>query len=223
MFDALRARQPAATLPSLLFYKLCATTCWLVLRMFFGLRTYQSENVPATGGLIIAANHQSYLDPPAVGSALTPLRHFDFIARVGLFSFKPFGWLIAQLNSIPIRGDGNDTASIKEVIRRLDMGRAVIIFPEGGRSPDGHLHEFKRGAALLVRRSKCPVLPAAIDGAYEAWPSSRKLPTPWRKRVRVIYGKPIPHDELMKDGPDAAMQRLHDEAAALLAKLRAMP
>ncbi len=220
MLDALRARQPGATLGSLLFYKLCAVTCRTVLQVFFGLSASRRENVPATGALIIVANHQSYLDPPAIGSPLTARRHFDFIARVGLFKFKPFGWLIAQLNSIPIRGDGNDTASIKEVLRRLELGRAVIIFPEGGRSADGEMHEFKRGAALLVKRSQCPVLPAAVDGAFDAWPPSRKLPTPWRKRVRVLYGTPIPHEELMKDGADAAMQRLHSEVARLLQQLR---
>jgi 1-acyl-sn-glycerol-3-phosphate acyltransferase len=220
MLDSLRARQPGATLGSLLFYKLCATAALLVLRTLFGLRVYQKHNVPATGGLIVAANHQSYLDPPAIGAPLLSRRHFDFIARSGLFTFKPFAWLISTLNSIPVKGDGNDTASIKEVLRRLDMGRAVIIFPEGGRTTDGELHEFKRGAALLVKRSRCPVLPAAVDGAFEAWPPTRKFPVPWRKRVRVIYGEPIPHDELMKDGPDAAMQRLEVEVGKLWATLK---
>lgn len=220
MFASLRARQAGATLGSLIFYKVCATASRLTLHALFGLTAQGHERVPATGALIIVANHQSYLDPPAIGSPLTSRRHFDFIARVGLFTFKPFGWLIAQLNSIPIRGDGNDTASIKEVVRRLEMGRAVILFPEGARSVDGQMREFKRGAALLVKRAKCPVLPAAIDGAYEAWPPTRKYPLPWRKRVRVLYGTPIPYEELMKDGPDAAMLRLHDEVAALLEQLK---
>ncbi|MFO0832018.1 MAG: lysophospholipid acyltransferase family protein [Phycisphaerales bacterium] len=221
MFDALRARQPGASLGGVLFYRFCASVAWLALRLLFGARGYQRENVPATGGLIIAANHQSYLDPPAIGGLLLRRRHFDFIARSGLFTFRPFGWLIAHLNSIPVRGDGGDTASIKEVLRRLEMNRAVIIFPEGGRSHDGELHEFKRGAALLVKRSGCPVLPAAIDGAFQCWPPGRKFPLPWKRRVRVLYGEPIPHDELMKDGPDAAMLRLHDEVEKLLAQLRA--
>ncbi len=220
MFASLRARQPGASIFDLLLYQFCSWTVRLGLQWFFGLRVINPENLPSIGPLIVVANHQSYLDPPAVGSMLNHRRHFDFIARVGLFKFRPFGWLIASLNSIPVRGDGNDAASMKEVLRRLGMGRAVIIFPEGARSHDGELKPFKRGAALLVKRAKCPVLPAAIDGAQKAWPVTQKLPRPFKHRVTVLYGTPIPHDELMKDGPDAAMVRLHDEVAQLLASIR---
>ena len=221
MFATLRAKQPGASIGSLLLYRLFSGTMQVVLRTAFRLRAVDPHHVPRTGGLIIVCNHQSYLDPPAVGGIIDDRRHFDFLARVGLFTFKPFGWLISALNSIPIRGDGNDTSSIKEVLRRLDMGRAIIIFPEGGRTEDGAMQEFKRGAALLVKRSHCPVVPAAIDGAFEAWPRAERFPRFFRHRVTVIYGAPIDHDELMKEGADAAMARLHTEVSTLLARLRA--
>jgi 1-acyl-sn-glycerol-3-phosphate acyltransferase len=223
MFSLLRAKQAGAPLWSLVFYQFCARTLWALSWIFFGLRALHQERVPRQGGLILAANHQSYLDPPSIGSLICGRRHLDFIARVGLFTFKPFGWVITALNSIPIRGDGNDASSIKEILRRLEQGRAILIFPEGARTEDGEMHDFKRGAALLVKRAKCPVQPVAIDGAYDVWPPHRGVPRLFRRKVRVIYGVPIAPDELMKDGPDAAMQRLHDEVAKLLVELRNTP
>lgn len=219
MFDGYRAKQPGASLGQMLFFDFGRITCRLVLSLFFGLRTRHQERVPARGPLLIAANHESYLDPPAIGCAITQ-RHMTFVARAGLFKFKPFAWLITNVNSVPLRENEGDAAAIREIIRRLEMGRAVMIFPEGGRTPDGELHEFKRGVAVLVKRAKCPVVPAAICGAYEAWPRHRPWPLPFVRPVRVIYGQPIPYDELMKDGPDAALERIRAEVARLRTELR---
>lgn len=200
------------------FFVLCRLGCLAVLRVFFGLRAVGVENIPRAGPLLVAANHQSYLDPPAIGMRLRGPRLF-FIARAGLFRFKPLAAIFSRLNTIPIREDESDAAAIRETLRVLGHGAAVLIFPEGSRSETGEITDFKRGAALLVRKAKCPVLPVAIRGAYEAWPKQRRFPVPWRSRVRVAYGRPIPHEELMKDGPDAAMQRLRDEVVRLYQSL----
>ena len=181
-------------------------------------RAYHAARVPAAGPLLIAANHESYLDPPLVGSFLHT-RQISYIARAGLFKFKPLAWLITALNSISLKEDSGDAAAIREILRRLERGDAVLIFPEGSRSPDGEMQEFKRGVALLVKKARCPVLPVAVDGCFDAWPRHRKLPRIFH-RVGVLYGEPIPYDELMKDGPDAALERLHAEVATLLEELR---
>ncbi|CAG0967128.1 1-acyl-sn-glycerol-3-phosphate acyltransferase [Phycisphaerales bacterium] len=219
MLTLLRRRQPGAPLARVLFFELCRTASYLVLRGFFGLRASRADRVPVTGALLVAANHQSYLDPPAVGGPIWA-RHFTFIARAGLFKFKPFAWMIANLNSIPIREDQSDAAAIKEAIRRLEGGAVVLIFPEGSRSSDGRIRPFKRGVALLVKKARCPVLPAAIDGAFEAWPNSRKIPRPFGRPIHVKYGEPIPYDELMKDGAEAALERIEREVRALWNELR---
>jgi 1-acyl-sn-glycerol-3-phosphate acyltransferase len=210
----LRSRQPEGRLGRILFYEAFRRTLRAILWVLFGLKARGVQNVPPTGPLLIAANHQSYLDPPSIGCPIRQ-RHLSFIARAGLFSFGPFGWVIGMLNSVPLAEDKGDAAAIRETIRRLDAGHAVLIFPEGSRTETGEIDQFKRGVALLLKRAKCPVLPVAIRGAYEAWPRRNKLPVPWRARVRVAYGTPIPYDELMKLGPDGALARIRDEVVKL--------
>jgi 1-acyl-sn-glycerol-3-phosphate acyltransferase len=219
MLDALRRRQPGAPLWRVLLYEVCRRTSRAVIWTFFGLHHIHRDRVPQSGALLIAANHESYLDPPSLGSVITH-RHICYMARAGLFKFRPFAWLIRSLNSIPVDEEGGDVAAIKETIRRLEGGAGVLIFPEGSRSPTGEMMEFKRGVAVLMKRAKCPVQPAAIVGAFEAWPRGKR-PRLFRRGVRVIYGHPIPYEELMRDGPDGALERLRREIAALREQARA--
>lgn len=199
------------------FYVLVKTACKLVMLVFFRAQAYYAERVPDEGALILASNHQSYLDPPFVGGFIK--RPASYIARAGLFKWKPFGACLKAINCVPIREDSGDAGAIKEAIRRLEGGHAVVIFPEGSRSPDGAMHEYKRGVALLVKRAKCPVVPVAVEGCWDAWPRGSK-PRPFRP-IAVMYGQAIAYDELMKDGADAALQRLARETQAMRMELRA--
>lgn len=214
----LRTRQPEGRLGRILFYEVFRRTLRALLWLFFGLRARDVRNVPPTGPLLIASNHQSYLDPPSIGCPIRQ-RHLSFIARAGLFSFGPFGWVIGMLNSVPLAEDKGDAAAIRETIRRLEAGHAVLIFPEGSRTENGRIDEFKRGVALLLKRAKCPVLPVAIRGAYESWPRRNMLPIPWRARVRVAYGTPISYEELVRLGPEASLVRIREEVAKLYESL----
>lgn len=220
MLSRYRARHPGAKLPKMLLFEFCHFLSITFIKLCYRPFHKGVEKVPARGAFLIVSNHQSFFDPPLVGGLITT-RHTDFIARAGLFKFKPFGWLIAALNSIPVAGDGNDTAAMKEALRRLALGRCVILFPEGSRTPDGAMRPFKRGIALLVKRAKCPVMPAAIEGVYDAWPRRNARPYFFGKRIAVMYGDPIPHDDLMKDGPDAALRRLEVEIDRMRLILRA--
>jgi 1-acyl-sn-glycerol-3-phosphate acyltransferase len=214
-------RQPGSPLHKVLFYELVLRSVRLALRIVFGTRGYESLNVPGSGPVLLASNHESFLDPPTI-AVLLHHRHLEFIARGSLFKGF-FGWVIRNLNAIPLKDDSGDSGAIKEALRRLDVGRAVLIFPEGSRTPDGEMHDFKRGVALLVKKAKCPVVPVAISGAYERWPIHRKKPL-WRgPRVRVLYGRPIPYDELMENGADAALERVRAEVVVLRDRLKAMP
>lgn len=218
MFARLRAKQPGAPLASLLFYAACRNLCHAYFLVFHGVRVVGAEHVPATGACLLAANHQSFYDPPAIGGVLTT-RHLDYIARVGLFSFKPFGWLISALNSIPVRGTAGDKAAITTVVDRLRGGRATLIFPEGSRCDDNLIHPFQRGVLLLVRKADCPVVPVAIDGAFHAWPRRRVLPLPFRARITVRFGPPIAPEQLRGDA-DASLALLRGRIAELLAQTR---
>lgn len=191
----------------------------MLCTLFYRYRAYGSRRVPEQGAVLLVANHQSYLDPPAIGVGVGH-RHLDFVARLGLFGGAVLAWFLKQFNSLPIREQGGDTGAIKEILRRLDEGRAVLIFPEGSRTVDGAMTEFKRGIAVLVKRSGCPVVPIAIEGAFNAWPRQRKWPAIFGKRVAVAFGEAIEHDELMKEGADAALLRLATETQRLRMQLR---
>lgn len=209
---------PATRLLQPIVYHTCHFLARVAFTLVYRVRVFDVLNIPARGAVLIAANHESHLDPPLVGSSIAH-RPMFFIARAGLFRSRAFGWLIRQCNSSPIQESGSDTAAIREVLRRLAEGRAVLIFPEGSRSENGELQAFKRGVALLVSRAGCPVVPAAVEGCFEAWPRSRARPRLMGQRVSVAFGRAIAHEELMRDGPDAALSRLRDEIAALRAGL----
>lgn len=212
MFAALRAKQPGVPLRALLIYDLTRKAARLAGMLFFGLSTRGLGNIPRTGPLLIASNHESYLDPPLFGGAVS-VRHLDYIARGGLFKSRLLGAVIRNLSAIPIKEETGDLGAIKEVLKRLELGRCVLIFPEGSRTHDGGLQEFKRGVALLVKKAGCPVVPAAITGAYENWPRTRKFPAPWRRRVRIRFGEP-----LVMEGTDgeAFLARIRSEIERLI-------
>lgn len=212
---------PGATRLQIAFYRAWRGSLALLFTVLFNYRSVGHNKVPATGPLLIVANHQSFLDPPAVGGLVTQ-RNLDFLARAGLFKSRLFGGIIRNLNAVPVREDGlGDTAAIKEILRRLKMGRAVMIFPEGSRTYNGAMQPFKRGVALIVKRARCPVIPAAIDGGFDTWPRTRRGPKAFGCPIAVRYGDVIAYDELMRDGAEAGLARLHGEIDALRVLARA--
>jgi 1-acyl-sn-glycerol-3-phosphate acyltransferase len=213
-------RQPGSPLHKVWFYEFVRTSVLVAFKVAFRARGYDRKNVPAKGPVLLASNHESFLDPPTI-AVLLHHRHLEFVARGSLFKGF-FGHIIKWLNAIPLKDDSGDAGAIREVLRRLDAGRAVLIFPEGSRTPDGEMKEFKRGVALLVKKAQCPVVPVAIAGAFQHWPVGGKC----RFRgpsVRVKYGKPIAHEELMSDGADAALERVRAEVTKLRAELHSRP
>jgi 1-acyl-sn-glycerol-3-phosphate acyltransferase len=219
MFASFRSKRPGTPLSAMLSYEFARLIVVALLTVLYRFRCYHSGRLPASGPVLLVANHQSYLDPPAIGAGVSH-RHLDYIARLGLFEGRVLAWLLRQFNSLPIREQGGDTGAIKEILRRLGEGRAVLIFPEGTRTEDGAMTEFKRGIAVLVKRSMCPVIPVAVEGCFDAWPRQRAWPRLWGKRIAVTFGRPIDHDELMKDGADAALRRLEAETQRLRLGLR---
>ena len=201
---------------TIVYWITCAVAIFTTI-VLFRMRAYGRERTPMTGKLLMVANHQSYLDPPCIGGYSR--RRLSCVAQSGLYKFKPLAWLLEMVGCIAINQETGDAGAIREVLRRLDEGAAVLIFPEGSRCEFGEMEEFKRGVTLLVKKAKCPVQPAAIHGAFEAWPRQRKLPRVFGPKVAVLYGEPISYDELMKDGADAAMQRLKAEIEKLRQEL----
>lgn len=172
----------------------------------FRLRSFHRERLPATGGYLLLSNHQSHLDPPLIGFVVP--RRVNYLARDTLFKNRFFAWLINSLDAIPIDREGLGLSGLKETMRRLKRGEIVLLFPEGTRSPDGEMQPLKPGFSALVQRTGVPIVPVALDGAYQAWPRKAKFPRPGR--VCVVVGEPISL-ETAKSLDDRALIALVDE------------
>jgi len=211
-----RARQRERGLYNLVAH----TIALLPMLLLYRARMYRFARLPDRGPVLLVANHQSYIDPPLIAGLMSG-RYAHSVAREGLFRVPVLSWIITRLSAFPIREGGRpDPGAIREMLARLEAGRMVLIFPEGARSHDGRLRTFKRGAALVISKAKCPVVPVAVEGCADAWPRGG-LPRLFGARVATACAEPIEHDELMKDGPDEALRRLEREVDALRLRLRA--
>ncbi|MFN7019707.1 MAG: lysophospholipid acyltransferase family protein [Phycisphaerales bacterium] len=220
MFSRLRALDTGVSLRHILFYRLCRFVCALAVYLIYRLRIAGEGRVPSTGALLVVANHQSHLDPIFIGVGLKR-RNMASLARSGLFRNPIVGCLLRGLGSISIRQEEGDAGAIRAAIAELKKGRLLLIFPEGSRSSDGAVSAFKRGVWLLMSRSGCDVLPAAVEGAFDAWPRSRRFPSLFGHRCAVAFGEAIPHAELARLGPDAALEILARRVDAMRLELRA--
>ena len=169
---------------------------WVLCRTLgvavFGFRSRFVEPLPKTGPLIVLSSHQSHLDPLLLGLACD--RRLSSLARSSLFHFAPFGAVIAALDAVPIDRGSSAIKAMKVVIARLKRGAAVTIFPEGSRTEDGQLGEFKSGFALIAKRAAAPIVPVAIVGGFECWPRTRLLPRPGR--IRLEFGEIVTAEQV---------------------------
>lgn len=159
----------------------------LILKLFFRLKVKGLDHLPAHGKVILAGNHTSLLDGVVVMAAYP--RRIYFLVAESVFKVKLAGWLARQCGFIPINRGGFNKESIQEAVRILEGRSAIGIFPEGRIAADGRLSEGKRGVALLAQKTNTPIIPFAIEGAYFAWPLSKKYPSP--HPVEITFGEPL--------------------------------
>jgi 1-acyl-sn-glycerol-3-phosphate acyltransferase len=183
--------------------------------LMFNLKTYGTENVPKTGGVLLVANHQSYLDPVLVAVRL--YRPVSFFAKSELFENPYFGWFIRMLHAFPVRQGEGDIGAVKELIRRLNEGYAMNIYPEGTRSLDGQIAPLEKGVALIIRKANVPIIPVAIEGSFAAWPKGNKLfhASP----IHLKYGTPL---HLSDKKGEEIIRTLETEIKKLLEEVRAI-
>lgn len=175
------------------------------------------ESVPE-GPCLLAANHQSMLDPPLVGAALPA--EVAFVARKTLFENPLFGWVIRACHALPLDRDEADLAAIRRALAVLAEGRRLVIFPEGTRSPDGALLPAKAGAGLLAVKSGAPVVPIRIRGARDVLPRGGWLPA-GGARIRIRFGKPLAAASL--DPGHGHPERFLEASRRILAAIAALP
>ncbi|MGD9722212.1 MAG: lysophospholipid acyltransferase family protein [Pirellulales bacterium] len=175
------------SLPNRAWQAFLKFTCRVGSVAVLHIRCFDREKVPAAGGGVVLSNHQSNLDPVLIGLACE--RRLNYVARTTLFSSGLFRLLVAGLDAIPIDREGGGLGGLKETLKRIKRGEMVLLFPEGTRTPDGEVHAMKPGFCALARRSGVPLVPVALDGAFDAWPRTRALPRP--AIVHVRWGDPI--------------------------------
>lgn len=169
------------------FYRFVHAFTWLFCRAWLRLEVEGLEHVPAQGGAVICANHQSHLDILVVAAAVP--RPVTFVARDTLAEQAWLAFIMRGCGAILIRRGASDRAAIREMAERLKAGGIVAIFPEGTRTQTGRLGTFKGGALMVGRMAGVKLVPAGIRGTYESWPRGRLFPRP--RRVAIRFGPAI--------------------------------
>jgi 1-acyl-sn-glycerol-3-phosphate acyltransferase len=201
---------------------------WIGFRAFFrfylGWRVCNPERVPLQGPVILASNHASFVDPPLVGAGIK--RGINYLARENLFRFPILGWILHQWQVVPVDREGGGAKGLKAILDRLLKGGAIILFPEGTRSPDGKLQPARSGIGLTVIKSEAPVVPVRVFGTFEAYDRHTRFPRPLHQ-VIVKYGRPMAFEQLRAEAKICSKQRLKeiyqqvaDEIMAAIAQLQ---
>jgi 1-acyl-sn-glycerol-3-phosphate acyltransferase len=189
------------------FYWFAHTLVGTLFRVFWRFRVRGLEHVPRDGGLIVAANHISYFDPPAVGCALP--RPLTYMAKSELFDIPVFGAMIRALDAYPIERGRGDIGAIKRSVGLLREGRAIVMFPEGTRNFEGK-SGAQDGAALLASLAGVPIVPAYVGGTHAV---ARLAP------ITVTFGAPLVVEQSRKASRDD-LAKITEEIMARIRGLR---
>ena len=205
-----------------LSYRIGRSIFRAIFATYFRWRVFGAENVPMTGGVILAATHGSFLDPPLIGCGTR--RVISMLARESLFRFPPMGALLRSWRVVPVDRDGGGAKGLKIILNRLLAGAGIAMFPEGTRTRDGQLQPARSGIGLTVIKSTAPVVPVRVFGAFEAYGRHLKFPRP--RRIILKYGRPLKFEKLRAEAKTCDKARLKeiyqqvaDEIMAAIAKL----
>ncbi len=163
-----------------MLYRIAHWVVWTLARLFFRIRVIGESQVPREGGVIVAANHNSYFDIPLLGCALS--RRADNIAKSELFENWMLAALFRALGGFPVRRGTIDRQAIGEAVRRLKAGHLLVMYPEGTRSKDGRLQPPKPGIGMIAAQSEAKVVPAYLLGTAPVQPF---------RKVTILFGKPL--------------------------------
>ena len=177
----------------------------LIFKVFFRIKEEGAQNVPREGAYILYGNHTSFLDGPAIGACLPRRQVFQIFYFVfGPYFFRPFiknrllRNLVKMGRFIPFDFSTHFLEALRSCYYVLQHGKGLCFFPEGLRSTDGEIGEFKKGFGVLAKVTGAMLVPVAIIGAHEAWSSTSKYPR--RYPISVRFGKPLLPEELEKEG-----------------------
>ncbi len=185
-------------------YFLTKVVSWL----FFPFTAHQTRNIPRQGGIILASNHASNLDPMLLG--ICSVRRVNFMAKIELFKGL-LGFILTQLGSFPVKRGEADFGAMREALRRLKEGRMILIFVEGTRRLGNEPPKAQAGVGFLALKSGVPIVPVYVQGTNKVWVPGTKFFK--RGPVSATFGEPF----FVSDAPtyEEASQRILDKIYAL--------
>ena len=186
---------------------------YLFARLFWRISYKGLENIPQTGGVLIASNHQTYLDP--LWMSLPIKRQIRYLAWSESFDWPVVGKMITALGAWPIQIERADKTMLRRTLQWLRNGGAIVIYPEGGRClPDGKMSRFKPGAMRMALEAGVPILPITIRGGNRVWPRGYRFPH--LHKVELVF-HPLQY-AIIQEGEDArqAARRETDRLAATI-------
>ncbi|MBC8014704.1 MAG: 1-acyl-sn-glycerol-3-phosphate acyltransferase [Sporomusaceae bacterium] len=188
-------------------YSVIRTFFHYFFKVFFRYKVIGAEHIPAHGGVIIAANHISLWDPPALGAAF--IRPIHFMAKEELFNIPILKWIITKMHAFPVKRGAADRSAIRHAISLLKKGDILGVFPEGTRSKSGELGKPEAGMIMIALKAGVPVVPAAIIGTNQVFKKGCLLP-----QFIIKFGVPIhireekTDKEMMEGLNNAIMQEI---------------
>jgi len=192
-------------------YRISRFILFLIFKVLFRIEVKGGEYVPKKGGFILACNHASYLDPPALGVGCP--RIVSFMAKDELFSIPVLsGWLRA-VEVLPVKRGSADISAVKSAMKHINSGKGLALFPEGTRQdPKATPVKALAGVGFLAAKLNVPVIPAFIKGTEKALPKGAKFIRP--AKIRVYFGKEINIERGMP---------YQDIAQMIMANIRQLP
>jgi 1-acyl-sn-glycerol-3-phosphate acyltransferase len=167
----------------------------LFCRLVFRAEFHGVENIPSEGPCLITPNHVTYVDP--IWITIPVRRRIYYMAWDKPFEIPVLGLLMRVFGAFPLNVEAVDKSAYRAAIDLLRGGRALVIFPEGGRTKSGHIEDFKVGAFRLALTHGAPVVPVTICGANKIWPVGKMLPRPGK--LKIIYHPPIEVERVTRD------------------------
>jgi len=172
----------------------------LVFKVIWGLKVSGTENIPRTGKCILCVNHGSYLDAFIVEASMpASLRKGLFFVGFKAYFEQPLiKNIIKYIRVIPIDPGMHFVEAMQASSYVLKNDKMVCIFPEGQRTIDGEIKEFKKGVGILAKELNVPLVPVLITGSFESWPRTKKFPSPYP--IKITFGESFDFEELKKVG-----------------------
>ncbi|RPJ44978.1 MAG: 1-acyl-sn-glycerol-3-phosphate acyltransferase [Candidatus Latescibacterota bacterium] len=195
-------------------YRVSRTGLSLLFRLAYGFRAVGVERIPRAGGMILAVNHVSYADPVIAGLGVP--RELHFFAKRELFRNPLFGRLIRAHNALPVDRGGVERGTLQEVVRLLEAGGALLVFPEGTRSLDGTIGEARPGVGMMAVSASVPIVPAYLRGTARMRRSVLR-----RGALAVFFGEPIDPADFPAESRKERYRRIGEETMRRIRDLAA--